>query len=712
MSPVLNFAPLVPWLLIVALAGVGVVLVLWQVLRGARGGLARAAALTVLALALANPLAVDERRRAEKDVLLVLLDQSTSQGIGERSQATGEAGRLLVENAGRFDDLDVRTIEVGDAGLSGSTTGSTTGSTIGNATGGAEGTRLASALAEAMGAVPAGRFAGAVVVTDGQIHDAASLDAAGVTAPVHVLLTGAPGEKDRRLVVEKAPRYGIVGQKVTLTYRIEDRVAAAAPGFTDDRIAVRVLKDGEEAETALVAAGRDLAYMFEIDHAGPTIIEIEAAPSEGELSEVNNRAVVAVNGVRDRLRVLLVSGQPHAGERTWRNLMKSDPSVDLVHFTILRPPEKDDFTPLNELSLIAFPVRELFEEKIAEFDLIVFDRYVIRDVLPPSYLRNIAHYVEGGGALLLAVGPEFAGIRSMYGTPLGRVMPASPSGRIVEQGFHPRLTETGHRHPVTRALPGSVAPGSDAGQPAWGRWFRQIEGGVKSGNALMQGTGGRPLLLLDRVGKGRVAQVMSDHIWLWARGFEGGGPEGELLRRLAHWLMKEPDLEEEALSAQVEDGKLVVERRSLAAAPARVTVRSPAGGEQVLDLKPGPDGRATQRIDATETGLYRVSDGERAAFAASGALNPIELADLRATPDILAPLAQATGGAVGWLNDGLPDLRRTRPGRDTQGQGWLGLVDHDAYTVTGVRQVPLLPWPLLLALVLVFLGFAWRREGR
>lgn len=700
MSPALDFAPLAPWSVIAVLGGIGAALVLWQAVRGGRGALVRSVALAVLVLALANPLAVDERHRAEKDILLVMLDRTTSQSVGNRRQATADAGKTLAEKAGRFEDLEVRTVEVGDAGLADS------------ATGGAEGTRLASALSDAIGAVPTGRFAGAVLITDGQVHDADALASTSVPGPVHVLLTGDAAERDRRLVVAKAPRYGIVGQTVKLSYRIEDRVTEAAKGFAQERVAVRILKDGEEVETALVAAGQDHAFSFEIDHAGPSVIEIEAAPGDGELSEVNNRAVVAVNGVRDRLRVLLVSGQPHAGERTWRNLLKADPSVDLVHFTILRPPEKDDFTPLNELSLIAFPVRELFEEKIAEFDLIVFDRYVIRDVLPPSYLRNIAHYVEGGGALLLAVGPEFAGIRSMYSTALGRVMPASPSGRIVEEGYQPRLTETGHRHPVTRALPGSVAPGSTSGQPAWGRWFRQIESGVKSGDALMQGTGGRPLLLLDRVAKGRVAQVMSDHIWLWARGFEGGGPQGELLRRLAHWLMKEPDLEEEALRARVANGKLVVERRSLSPEPMTVQVRSPAGSEQALTLNPGPDGRASAKLDAKETGLYRVSDVANTAFAASGALNPIELADLRATPALLAPLAKSTGGAVAWLKDGVPELRRTRPGRDTKGQGWLGLVDNDAFTITGVRQVALLPWPLLLTLVLVFLGLAWRREGR
>ena len=150
--------------------------------------------------------------------------------------------------------------------------------------------------------------------------------------------------------------------------------------------------------------GASVSVNVPIPHAGPNIVEIEASPLDGELTAVNNRAVVSIDGVRDKLRVLLVSGEPHAGERTWRNLLKSDASVDLVHFTILRPPEKQDGTPINELSLIAFPTRELFQQKINEFQLIIFDRYARQGVLPIIYFDNIARYVRQGGAVLVAAG--------------------------------------------------------------------------------------------------------------------------------------------------------------------------------------------------------------------------------------------------------------------------------------------------------------------
>ncbi len=130
--------------------------------------------------------------------------------------------------------------------------------------------------------------------------------------------------------------------------------------------------------------------------------------------------------MRDKLRVLLVSGEPHAGERTWRNLLKSDASVDLVHFTILRPPEKQDGTPINELSLIAFPTRELFQQKIGEFQLIIFDRYARQGVLPIIYFDNITRYVRDGGAVLVAAGPDYASQTSLWRTPLDAILPAEP----------------------------------------------------------------------------------------------------------------------------------------------------------------------------------------------------------------------------------------------------------------------------------------------
>ncbi len=692
MTGSLVFAPMVPLPLIALMAAVGLALVAVGLLRGARGTMMRAVVLATLATALANPLAVREEHQPQRDVAVVAVDRSASQLVGGRQAQTDETLKVIGERLARLGDLDVRVVEAKD---------DIAGSAI---DAGKEGTRLIDALTRASAEIPRQRFAGAVLITDGQVHDVP--EALPVPGPVHVLLTGRPGEHDRRLVIEQAPSYGIVGKPVTIRYRVEDR-RSDKTGFGANLAQVRFRYDDLETKPVQIPVGRSDGFTFTLDHAGATVVQMEVEGVEGELSTVNNRALVSINGVRDRLRVLLVSGQPHAGERTWRNLLKSDPSVDLIHFTILRPPEKDDFTPLRELALIAFPIQELFETRLNEFDLIVFDRYVIRDVLPPSYLRNIVNFVTQGGALLLAVGPEFASIRSLYQTPLALAMPAAPTGKVLEQGFRPNLTEIGRRHPVTARLPQAGAQ-----TPEWGRWFRQIEAQAQAGQVLLGGLGDKPLLVLQRQGKGRAAMFLSDHIWLWARGFDGGGPQGELLRRLAHWLMKEPDLEEEGLRAEVRDGRLQVERRSLATETPEITVTAPSGKTESVKLEQREGGTARAAVPVDEPGLYKVTDGKASALATAGALNPLEFADLRATAEVLRSLVASSGGGIGWIADGIPEPRRTRQGRDSSGRGWIGLVANKSFVVSGIAQVPLLPGLLVMVLALGGLMAAWRIEGR
>ena len=678
--------PIVAFLAVAALAAVS--LALW---RRAPGVWWRAAAAATLIAAIANPSLVREQRAALDDVVLVVVDESPSQDIEPRPEQSQAALDHLLQALNKLDNTEVRVLRAG-----------------GGLEVGEQGTRLFAALRQELSKVSRQRVAGVLVISDGQVHDVPdSLEALGFDAPVHLLMTGREKEGDRRITVIQAPRFGIVGRKLPLTLRVDD-LAGEGPGGLA-RIEIR--QDGNPPRTLQLPTGVEAEIEFELAHRGPSVLEIEVAPGPEELSLANNRTAVQVNGVRDRLRVLLVSGEPHAGERAWRNILKSDPSVDLVHFTILRPPEKQDGTPIRELSLIAFPTRELFEVKLDEFDLIIFDRYRRRGVLPTIYLDNIARYVENGGALLEAVGPTFATPLSLYRTPLGRVLPGEPSGKIFEQGYQPTLTELGWRHPVTADLPDAAADAAE--RPRWGRWFRQIEADPTSGVVVMNGVQGRPLLILDRVGEGRVAQFLSDHMWLWSRGFEGGGPQAELLRRVAHWLMKEPDLEEEDLRASAAGGQLEVVRRSLAADQPDIEVTLPSGEQRSLTLTPGPNGRATGLMPANEAGLYRVSDGQKTALAAAGPLNPVEFEDLRASAKPLEPLIEASrGGVVRLASDRLPSLRKVKSGRDRQGRGWLGLQATGGYVVTGVMQVPLLPAAVILLLALGSALLAWWREGR
>ena len=695
----LAFAPMVGWTWFAVLAAVAAFLLAFSFYVRARGAIWRTAAVAGLLLAIANPLAVVEERRPLTDIGLVVIDDSASMKIGERSARVDRAATALRERLAREKDFELRIVRAGAGGT------------------GTEGTRLFDALERALSDVPRNRIAGVALLTDGQVHDAPKgtleeIQRLNLPGPVHGLIAGNRNEIDRRLVLEQAPGFAIVAKPQTMTIRVDEgtppRGTAAPRG--DARIDIK--RDGQPFRSQRVPVGTSVPIEFQLDKAGQTVFEIEVEAGPRELTLDNNRQVVVVNGVRDRLRVLLVTGEPHAGERTWRNLLKSDPAVDLVHFTILRPPEAQDFTPVNELSLIAFPIRELFEVKLGEFDLVIFDRYRRRDVLAPVYLDNIQRYVRGGGALLISVGPNLSGPNSLFNSPLGQLMPGVPTGQSFEQGYVPSLSPVGRRHPVTADL-----PGGEGTSPEWGRWFRHIDTEPRRGQVLMNGAADRPLLLLDRVGEGRVAQMMSDHIWLWARGFDGGGPHAELLRRISHWLMKEPELEENDLKTRVRGNRVEIERRALDPVTTPVTIVAPDGTRTEIRLVEARGGRQTGIFAPDKPGLYRLSDGERSTLAAVGAVNPTESADVRASEALLKPAADATGGVITWLADGNPEIRRVRAGREMGGtipggRGWIGFKINGDYVVTGVAQMPLMPGILTFLLCLGLLFVAWRQEGR
>ena len=685
----LSWAPLVPWPLIAALAALGVLVSGFALFRHASGAPLRVLAMVVLLLALANPSLVTETRQGLDDFVLLVSDESPSQSIADRDAQRGAALQSMTAAIEALDDTELHVVHAG----------------TGNLDHAASGTRLFEAIERTLSTLPRDRVSAVILLSDGQIHDApASLEELDMAAPLHLLITGEEEEGDRRLLIGRAPSFGIVDTPFPISFTVEDIGLEGGSG----PIEVTLRQGGETIETLLVPPGVEQEVEILLTHRGATLIEIEAAAGPKELSLINNHAAMVINGVRERLRVLLISGEPHAGERAWRNILKSDPAVDLVHFTILRPPEKQDGTPIHELSLIAFPTRELFEIKLDEFDLIIFDRYRRRGVLPSIYLDNIARFVDNGGALLEAVGPTFASPLSIFRTPVGRVLPGEPNGLVFEQGFRPQVTDVGLRHPVTQGLKGN----SDPQAPAWGRWFRQIGVTARNGSVVMSGVQDQPLLILARNGEGRVAQILSDQMWLWSRGFEGGGPQTELLRRIAHWLMKEPDLEEENLKAIVDDGELQVERRSLSPELPELSVTLPSGETRRMVLDATEDGIERASMPVDELGIYRVFDGERTALAAAGPLNPREFTDLRSTDAVLAPLiAESGGGALRLAEVGIPQLRKVRSGRRLAGRDWIGLQSQGRYLVTGIEQAALLPALLVLLAAIGAAIAAWYREG-
>ncbi len=686
----LSFEPLVTWGWMAAiLLPVAVLAVVGLALRQ-RGALLRLAAFAALAVALLNPVLLDEERDPLQSVVALVVDRSQSQDIGDRAETTEAAVETLQARLARFAQFDVRVVEAGRASAADDRTQ----------------TRLFGALDNAFRDVPPSRVAGAIMVTDGQVHDVpAQVDESG--APLHVLVTGEEDEFDRRIRFERAPRFGIVGRPVDLTYRV------VTTGDEEGLIDVRVLVNGEIVSVEQAIIGQEMPLELIVPNAGKNIVELVIDTAPGELTDTNNRAIAMLDGIRENLRVLLVSGEPHAGERTWRNLLKSDTSVDLIHFTILRPPEKQDGTPINELSLIAFPTRELFVERINDFDLIIFDRYQHRDVLPILYYDYIAEYVENGGALLIAAGPEYAGNQSIARTPLMSALPAMPTGTVVEQGFYPRLTDIGQRHPVTRGLEGSAAE-----PPQWSRWFRQIDIQSPEGEVVMNGAGDRPLLVLNRRGEGRVGMLLSDQGWLWARGFEGGGPHVSLYRRMAHWLMKEPELEEERLTASGRGMTLDITRQTMSDDPGPATVVSPSGQSIDVTLEPSTPGQFTGSVETDEIGLYQIGNGDLTTLAHVGPVNAPEFQDTVSTTEVLRPAAEASGGSVRRLAATLaggvsvPNVVPVRAGGEASGRDWIGLRTTNDSVLRSVSRVPLFAGFFGLALLLMALGAMWYREGR
>ena len=688
MTETLILDPLVPMMALYVLAALGALGLGLAIWRGLAGWWLRGLAGLAILAAIGNPSLQREERTPLSDIVIALIDESASQDISDRTDQSAAALANLSSQIAKSPNTELRVVTVPDGD-------------------GDSGTQLMTTLTEALAEEPQVRIAGIVAITDGRIHDIERQPA--LPAPFHTLLTGKDSDWDRRLIVSNAPAFVILGETITLKLRIEDQGAAPQ---TNGLVPLSIAIDGNTPLSFQVPTGQDIELPLDLPHGGINVVQFETPAADGELTDRNNAAVVQINGVRDRLRVLLVSGEPHPGERTWRNLLKSDAGVDLVHFTILRPPEKQDGVPVDELSLIAFPTRELFLEKINDFDLIIFDRYRRRGILPGAYLDNIRNYVVEGGAVLISSGPEYGGAESIYRSPLGEILPGAPTARVFEEGYTPQITDLGARHPVTAGLQ-DYAPSTDDGGPAWGRWFRLVDVLVpEAAQVVMSGLDDRPLLILDRIGEGRVALMASDQSWLWDRGFEGGGPQLELLRRLAHWMMKEPELEEEALWAEPTGQTMRIIRRSLAEDVGDVTVTHPDGTETVLELTETSPGNFETLWKAPDVGLYRLREGDTETVTALGPAAPREFEQTIASDDVLGPVAKGTGGGVLNIQDGDISLRSVRSGRPAAGRGWIGITPRGAFQTADIQIKTLLPaWAFLMLAGLFILG-AWLREGR
>lgn len=678
----LAFAPLAPMSALMLAGGAIAAFLVMALYWRAWETLWRIIPLSLLLLALTAPYLEEERRTPLEDILVLVSDHTPSQELSERGIQREQAMSHLQEQIERLDNLETRILTVEEDSRGG--------------------TRLFSALQEALEGLPRERLAGVVMITDGQVHDIPEPIDSDLSMPFHVLLTGEPDEIDRTLHVEHAPGFGLVGEAIEALLRIED-----FPQDEGKNALLHLRLDGVERETIAVQSGQVVPLRIPLLHAGANILEAEVTPLAGETFLGNNRAVLEIQGIRERLRVLLVSGRPHPGMRVWRWLLKGDAAVDLVHFTVLRDPRQSDDIPNSELSLIPFPARELFLDRLDEFDLVIFDNYRLRGILPQDYFDNIVRYIFDGGALLVASGQDFATGNGLYNSPLSQVLPLRPTGGLLERQYVPRIEGAGLRHPVTADLADTQDP--------WGGWFRLVEGETVAGDVLMTGLGGRPLLALHRVGEGRVAQLLSDHIWLWARGYANGGPHADLLRALAHWLMREPELEEERLWGEVKEDILTVWRAGMGDIVSPVEVTSVSGEARRIDLEEVGAGRWRGQIELEEEffgeAIRLRSDGLETLLAVEDE-GGLERDEVRSRADLLEPVVEANGGFIGWIGSGLPRVLQVEPQALPSGAGWLGLRENGNYVVGSVDRVGLLRDIFAVLLIFAMLAWCWWREAR
>jgi hypothetical protein len=650
-------APLLPWPFIFVLAGLATLLPLFSLFARAKGAWLRLAGFAFLLLYLAGPNWLDPTTKPLPNIALILTDHSQSMRVSNRPALEDAALAALRASA---QNTTLKIVDIPQA-----------------ATGG---TSLFTALQTALTDTKTSQLAGIISITDGQISDSAPKS---LPAPFTALLTAKAEETDRELRLTNPPAYGLVGQPVTLSFTVYDHGTNNA-GQT---ALVTLTEDGKPIATQQVTIGQPAQISIPVPHAGPLTITAAVDPLPGEISPLNDTTAFTLTGIRKRLNVLLISGHPAPGERTWRVLLKSDPAISLIHFTILRlPGETLDAAP-QDIALVPFPVEQLFNTDIAKFDLIILDDFSASGLLPAQDLQNITTYVQNGGALLTETGPEFEGPDSLANSPLGPVIPAIPAPPgTVTQNFAPAITPLGTRHPVT--APFASAPLSP--------WPSIQAATATTGDTLMQGPNNLPLLILADIGKGRSGILLSDDFWLWTKGGAHPGPALPLLRRITYFLLREPELEPEALTATITNDRLAIHRQTLSATPPQdALVQAPDGTAQNLPWQPASPGQFTITMPAASPGLYKIISGPLTAYAASAPSNQEEYQDLAATAAIVKPIAKN----IIWLGRSPPPPLASL------------ISPRHATQTTGTKLIPVLPPALALLVALTLLIAAWWREN-
>jgi hypothetical protein len=678
------FDPLWPPMTFLILTLIALLLLVLAKVRGHRIW-PRLLVFVVFLLMIANPAYHFETATPLPNIGLVLIDESASMDFPDRQNALAALTDQLQAEDKRLPELDLVIHR------------------FGNKEDGE--TNLSDAMKKSLADISSRQLAGLIILSDGQWHDTASPFPPDI--PIHFIPIGAMPDQDQRIQLKAKRRYGNVGEPidltVTLTHIGKDNPKAPTP--------VTITGSDGKIETFTLAPGKPATISQKITHAGTNYITAEILPSSGERSLANNITLASIEGIRDRLKVLLVSGAPHAGERSWRNLLKSDPAINLIHFTILRPPEKQDGTPLDELSLIAFPVDELFQKKLYDFDLVIFDRFDAMSLLPEYYFDNLVTYVEKGGALLDASGIAYQSADNLATSSLRDILPGQPTGQLLQEKFRPRLSKAGEGHPITAPFQKMLAT-----RP-WGSWFLQaaMAPELATGtDVLLTGIRDTPLLLVRRVEKGRIASMTSDQFWLWSRGYEGGGPTVEWLRRLTHWLMQEPELDERQIRLRENSrDTIIIERWLYEDAEKNVTLTTPEG--EVIPITLTANDEATM-LSATlpkgKPGLYRLKEGATIKTIPLGPFDSKEYQDMTTSDALFTHWQETRRKGYGAVHKNVSALSLSLSTEGGGKNGQIIMQDRGAKDVTAEQLLPLLPPLLTVFLGLFVLAGLWFLETK
>jgi uncharacterized membrane protein len=694
-----------PWAtaLAVGLAIVSFVLLLVEMRRRERGAGATIAATGFVAvagllLAVLRPARVSARESVVGAKVVVLADSSRSMALAQPGGARWEArDRALEELLKAGTNVRFSVLGFGD-GPAAPLPLALSARASERLTTSAQRSDLAAAIRSIASSADE-RPAAVVVVSDGRLDDPpedppdAALRALGdaLHVPIHAVATTKDAPADAS--VRRVSVAGAAVAHVPLPVRIE---VGCAGGVACDEIAVaaRELRDDGPAQllasgTAHVKDGKAaLDLTITLERAGPRIVEFAITPPAGDAVPENDRRLVTFDVTRERVRVLHVAGRPTNDVRALRQWLKSDTSVDVVAFFILRTLTDEVHASQSELALIPFPVDELFQEHLPSFDAVVLQDFDAQPYNLDKYLPNIEKYVQSGGGLVMVGGQNSFVAGGYAGTPLARVLPValddSPGATNADTGsFEPQWTPEGKSAPLLAPLRDVVGdelpqmPGTnvlgDVGPGGVALWTHPSRK-TKSGAPM-------PVLAIAEEGSGRAIALGVDGAWklefseLGAR--TAGRGHAALWDGLLGWLMRDPRFE----PAQIE-----VKGGCTAGLPSTVRARVPPG------VKEGDDPKVTlevTRIDQAqppvkqehvrapeetsiefelpplEAGAYaarlRVGRGSvtRRDFACEAGGD--EWADTRPDPERLEKIARATGGTFVQGSSNVTGVPMPRP---------------------------------------------------